>query len=161
MGWARSWARALPWYDKIYREKYHLTIDHKKFGFKTLFELVFKNLNNLIRLVDSETGYKIYKATEKDLEKINQSEKNQSIENKSENEDEISNNDSITNSKNNQVSLQNSQNIDYILQCSCAKRYYLKWWLKLLAVILEKGKGPIIEKLRTIQLIEADLQLLM
>ncbi len=91
--------------DKIYREKYHLTIDHKKFGFKTLFELVFKNLNNLIRLVDSETGYKIYKATEKDLEKINQSEKNQSIENKSENEDEISNNDSITNSKNNQEDL--------------------------------------------------------
>ena len=37
------------------------------------------------------------------------------------------------------------------------KGYYLKRWIKLLAVILEKGKGPIIGKLRTIQLIEADL----
>ena len=41
------------------------------------------------------------------------------------------------------------------------KGYYLKRWVKLLAVILEKGKGPIIGKLRTIQLIEADLQILM
>ena len=41
------------------------------------------------------------------------------------------------------------------------KGCYLKRWVKLLAVILEKGKGPIIGKLRTIQLIEADLQLLM
>ena len=39
--------------------------------------------------------------------------------------------------------------------------YYLKRWLKVLDVILEKGKGPVIGKLRTIQLIEADLQLLM
>ena len=40
------------------------------------------------------------------------------------------------------------------------KGYYLKRWIKLLAVILEKGKGPIIGKLRTIQLVEADLQIL-
>ena len=33
--------------------------------------------------------------------------------------------------------------------------------MKVLDVILEKDKGPIIGKLRTIQLIEADLQLLM
>jgi len=42
-----------------------------------------------------------------------------------------------------------------------SKGYYLKRWLKVLDVILEKGKGPVIGKLRTIQLIEADLQLLM
>ena len=41
------------------------------------------------------------------------------------------------------------------------KGYYLNRWVKLLAVILEKGKGPIIGKLRTIQLIEGDLQILM
>ena len=40
-------------------------------------------------------------------------------------------------------------------------RIYLKRWLKILDIILEKGKGPIIGKLRTIQLYEADLQLLM
>ena len=40
------------------------------------------------------------------------------------------------------------------------KGYYLKYWVKLLAVILEKGKGPIIGKLQTIQIIGADLQLL-
>ena len=38
---------------------------------------------------------------------------------------------------------------------------YLKQWIKVLDVILEKGKGPVLGKLRTIQLIEADLQLLM
>ena len=37
------------------------------------------------------------------------------------------------------------------------KGHCLEHWIKLLAVILEKGKGPIIEKLRTIQLIEGDL----
>jgi hypothetical protein len=41
------------------------------------------------------------------------------------------------------------------------KGWYLKRWKKVLDVILEKGKGPIIGKLRTIQLIEADLQLMM
>ena len=41
------------------------------------------------------------------------------------------------------------------------KGFYLKRWLKVLDVILEKGKGPVLGKLRTIQLIEADLQLLM
>ena len=30
------------------------------------------------------------------------------------------------------------------------KGYYPKRWIKLLAIILEKGKGPIIGKLRTI-----------
>ena len=39
--------------------------------------------------------------------------------------------------------------------------YYLQQWLKVLDVILEKGKGPVIGKLRTIQLIETDLQLIM
>ena len=37
---------------------------------------------------------------------------------------------------------------------------YPKRWLKVLDIILEKGKGPILGKLRTIQLIEADLQLI-
>ncbi|MFN9955858.1 MAG: hypothetical protein ACK55I_22385, partial [bacterium] len=32
--------------------------------------------------------------------------------------------------------------------------------MKVLDIILDKGKGPIIGKLRTIQLVEADLQLL-
>jgi len=41
------------------------------------------------------------------------------------------------------------------------KGYCLQRWIKLLAVILEKGKGPIIGKLRTIKLIEGDLQILM
>ena len=41
------------------------------------------------------------------------------------------------------------------------KGYYLRHRVKLLAVILEKGKRPIISKLQMIQLIEADLQLLM
>ena len=41
------------------------------------------------------------------------------------------------------------------------KGHYLERWIKLLAVILEKGKGPIIGKLRTLQLIEGDLQILM
>ena len=35
--------------------------------------------------------------------------------------------------------------------------YYLKRWLKILDVTLEKGKGPVIEKLQTITLIEGDL----
>jgi len=38
---------------------------------------------------------------------------------------------------------------------------YPKRWLKVLDIILEKGKGPFLGKLRTIQLIEADLQLMM
>ena len=41
------------------------------------------------------------------------------------------------------------------------KGYYLERWIKLLAVILEKGKELIIVQLRTIQLIEGDLQILM
>ena len=40
------------------------------------------------------------------------------------------------------------------------KEYFPTRWQKMLNVMLEKGKGPVIEKLRTIQLIEADLQLL-
>ena len=40
-------------------------------------------------------------------------------------------------------------------------RYYVSRWRKILDTIIEKGKGPILGKLRTIQLIEADLQLLM
>ena len=34
-------------------------------------------------------------------------------------------------------------------------------WLKTPAVMIEKGKGPVLGKVRIIQLIEADLQLLM
>jgi len=41
------------------------------------------------------------------------------------------------------------------------KRLYLKHWLKILDIILEKGKGPILGKLRIIQLYEADFQNLM
>ena len=41
------------------------------------------------------------------------------------------------------------------------KGCYLKRWVKLLDVTLEKGKGPIIVKLRTSRIIEEDFQLLM
>ena len=41
------------------------------------------------------------------------------------------------------------------------KGHYLKRWIKLLDVTLEKVKGPILGKLRTTQIIEADLQLVM
>ena len=40
-------------------------------------------------------------------------------------------------------------------------RYYLKRWEKIVDVILDKGKGMVIGKLRTITLIEADLQCIM
>ena len=39
------------------------------------------------------------------------------------------------------------------------RRYYPKRWLKLLEVSLEKGKGPIVGKLRNITLIEGDMQI--
>ena len=38
--------------------------------------------------------------------------------------------------------------------------YFLIWWLKILDIIIEKGKSPTIGKLQIIQLIEADLQLI-
>ena len=38
---------------------------------------------------------------------------------------------------------------------------YPKRWLNILNNMLEKGKGPVLGKLRTIQLVEADFQLLM
>lgn len=38
---------------------------------------------------------------------------------------------------------------------------YLKRWKKVLDVVIEKGKGPMLGKLQITQLIEADLQLLM
>ena len=41
------------------------------------------------------------------------------------------------------------------------KGYYPKRWLKILDAMLEKGKGMILGKLRTITLIEADLQYIM
>ena len=41
------------------------------------------------------------------------------------------------------------------------QNYYLNWSKKILNIIIEKGKGPTLRKLRTIQLIEVDLQLLM
>ena len=37
------------------------------------------------------------------------------------------------------------------------KEYYLNRWTNIIEVMLEKGKGPIINKICTIQLIEADL----
>ena len=41
------------------------------------------------------------------------------------------------------------------------KQFYLSHWIKILDIILEKGKGSVLGQLRTIQLIEADFQLLM
>ena len=41
------------------------------------------------------------------------------------------------------------------------QQYYPKWWLKILEVMIEKGKGAKLGKLRIIQLIEADLQMIM
>ena len=38
---------------------------------------------------------------------------------------------------------------------------YVKRWLNIVDVMLEKGKGPTLGKLRTITLIEGDLQILM
>ena len=39
--------------------------------------------------------------------------------------------------------------------------FYLKRWVKVLNVLLENRKGPMLEKLKTMQLHKADLQLLM
>lgn len=39
-------------------------------------------------------------------------------------------------------------------------QFYLQHWLDTLDVVIEKGKGPILRKLRTIQLLEADLQII-
>ena len=41
------------------------------------------------------------------------------------------------------------------------QQYYPKRWLKILEVMIEKGKGAKLGKLRTIQLIEANLQMIM
>ena len=41
------------------------------------------------------------------------------------------------------------------------QRYFPSRWLKILDIMIEKGKGPIVGKLRIIQLIEADLQMIM
>ena len=40
-------------------------------------------------------------------------------------------------------------------------KHYPKRWLDVLDVMIEKGKGSRINKLRVIQIVEADLQLLM
>ena len=40
------------------------------------------------------------------------------------------------------------------------KQYYPKRWLKVLDVMLDKGKEPLVRKLQTIQLIKADFQLI-
>ena len=40
------------------------------------------------------------------------------------------------------------------------KQYYSKHWLKVLDIILDKGKVLVIGRLRTIQLIKADLQVI-
>jgi len=39
--------------------------------------------------------------------------------------------------------------------------YYLNRWMNIVDATLEKGKGPVLGKLRTITLIEGDLQILM
>ena len=41
------------------------------------------------------------------------------------------------------------------------EEYYVKRWIKILDVIIEKGKGPVIGTLRVIQLIEVDFQLIL
>ena len=41
------------------------------------------------------------------------------------------------------------------------EQYYPQQWLNLLETILEKGKGPLLGKLRNITLIEGDLQMMM
>ena len=41
------------------------------------------------------------------------------------------------------------------------RKYFILRWIKILDIIMEKGKGLILGKLRIIQLIEVDLQLLM
>jgi len=40
-------------------------------------------------------------------------------------------------------------------------QFYLSRWLKILDIIIKKGKGPVVRKLRMIQLIEVDIQILM
>ena len=42
-----------------------------------------------------------------------------------------------------------------------AVQFFLERWLKTLIVMIEKLKGPALGKLHTIQLIEADMQLIM
>ena len=41
------------------------------------------------------------------------------------------------------------------------QRYYPKQWLEILKVMIKKGKGAKLGKLQTIQLIEADLKIIM
>ena len=41
------------------------------------------------------------------------------------------------------------------------QRYCPNRWLKILEICIGKGKGPILRKLRNLQLIEEDLQLMM
>ena len=41
------------------------------------------------------------------------------------------------------------------------KVMYLEKWAKILDMIIEKGKGPILGKLKIMQLIEAEIQLIM
>jgi len=54
-----------------------------------------------------------------------------------------------------------SENLIKFYNIIITKGYYPKRWKNITDVILEKGKGPKLGKLRTITLIEADLQLLM
>ena len=51
----------------------------------------------------------------------------------------------------------------FAMFCSALIRkvFYLKRWLQVLDIFLEKGKGLVLGKLWTMQLIEIDLQLLM
>ena len=58
----------------------------------------------------------------------------------------------------------NSPKINFILESyynTIVKvKFYSTRWLKILDVMIEKGKSPTIGKLRTIQLIEKDIELL-
>ena len=54
--------------------------------------------------------------------------------------------------------------VEVLVQCHNVKiehNHYPKRWLKVVGVVVEKGKGPRIKNLRTLEMIEADLQLVM
>ena len=49
--------------------------------------------------------------------------------------------------------------IVWFYNISLLQNYYSKRWINLVEITLEKGKGPILGKLRNITLIEGDLQI--
>ena len=56
---------------------------------------------------------------------------------------------------------ENDECADNVLQHNTKNRSYPKRWEKILDVMLSKGRGMMLGKLRTITLIEADLQCIM